>query len=223
MLEVVVLQVKGSETVSLPALHVAEADRILAARTAVIGHSRVVSVDWLIYVVPALYGELPVRDRYDVAALLGRVNRALPPPERQTAVLLGPGRWGTGSPSLGIPVAFSDVNHVSVLCEIVAMHKDLIPDVSLGTHFLNELVEMDMLYVALFPNQGENYLNEALLRGAPSHLLQLVPDAGRWQDAVRVLRAGDLSPAGRPVQLVANAMEQKADCFFEGPGPVSML
>ena len=30
---------------------------------------------------------------------------------------------------------------VSILCEIVAMHENLIPDVSLGTHFLNELVD----------------------------------------------------------------------------------
>jgi hypothetical protein len=51
-------------------------------------------------------------------------------------MLLGPGRWGTASPDLGVPVQFAEINHVSVLCEIVTMRENLIPDVSLGTHFV---------------------------------------------------------------------------------------
>ena len=34
------------------------------------------------------------------------------------------------------------------------MHEGLIPDVSLGTHFFNDLVEMDMLYLADHSRQG---------------------------------------------------------------------
>jgi hypothetical protein len=37
------------------------------------------------------------------------------------------------------------------LCGIIAMREDLIPDVSLGTHFFNDLVAMDILDPALFP------------------------------------------------------------------------
>ena len=71
-------------------------------------------------------------------------------------MLIGPGRWGTTTPSLGVPVSFAEIDTVSVLCEIVAMRDDLVPDVSLGTHFFNDLVEMDILYLALFPGrQGQ--------------------------------------------------------------------
>jgi hypothetical protein len=213
------LQVRGTESATLPSVEVRDEDRIIAAHGAVIGQSRVVDVHRFVYVVPASYAALSVRERYEVAGLLGRINRALPPPDREITALLGPGRWCTSSPELGVPVAFPDINRASVVCEIVAMRKDLIPDVSLGTHFLNELVEMDMLYLALFPAQRGNVLNEHLFLRAPSRLLALVPDAGRWADTVRVVLAADLAPEGGSVRLVANAVEQKVDCFFSRPQP----
>jgi hypothetical protein len=209
------LQVHGSESVDLPQIVVPEEDRIVAARGAVIGQSRVVDVDRFIYVRPSVYGQLPVRDRYEVVSVLGHLNRLLPPRDQEVTVLLGPGRWCTSSPSLGIPVAFADINRVSIVCEIVAMHRDLIPDVSLGTHFLNELVEMDMLYLALFPSQGGNVLNEKFFLENPSRLLDYLPDAARWLDGVRVVETAALRPRVPRVRLVANAVEQKVDCFVD--------
>jgi len=53
-------------------------------------------------------------------------------------------------PSLGVPITFNEISAVSVLSELVMMHEHLVPDVSLGTHLFNELVEADILYFALF-------------------------------------------------------------------------
>ncbi|MBL7076734.1 MAG: pyruvate, phosphate dikinase [Kiritimatiellae bacterium] len=208
------LQVQGVEVVDMPTVDVSDEDRIISARSAIIGQSRIVNADTFVYVVPEVYGALTVSERHEIANLLGKVNRALK--ERKDAgliVLLGPGRWGTSSPSLGIPVSFSDINGVSIICEIVAMRKDLIPDVSLGTHFLNELVEMDMLYLALFPGKDCSFLNESLFVEKPSILLDLVPSAAKWKDAVRVIPAAKLAGDKRYVTLTANAVKQEVDCF----------
>jgi hypothetical protein len=89
------------------------------------------------------------------------------------------------------------------------MRDDLVPDVSLGTHFLNELVEMDMLYLAFFPKQDTNTLNNALLEQAPNRLADLAPDAARWEQAIRVIAARDLVPDQGHIFLNANALEQK--------------
>ena len=107
-----------------------------------------------------------------------------------TIMLLGPGRWGTSSPSLGIPVSFVDINRVSVLCEIVAMREDLVPDVSLGTHFLSELVEMDMLYLALFPKQG---VFRFQVLASIRILVNLVGSASQSRKAWAVLSKGYIS------------------------------
>jgi len=206
------LQVQGIGAIKLPEIKVPEQHRIIEARGAVVGQSRLIPVDRLVYVVPALYGQLPLQERYAIARLLGEINRTAP--ADSTTMLLGPGRWGTSSPELGIPVSFNDINRVNVLCEIVAMHEHLVPDVSLGTHFLNELVENNMLYLALFPKQGNNFLNEAFFRQSRNRLLDLVPSAGKWIDTVHVIETSDL-PGGSGINLWASAVDQKVVCYLK--------
>jgi hypothetical protein len=209
------LQVKGTEAAVLPRVEIEEDARIIEARGAVIGRSRLMDVDLYIYVVPEVYGHLPIQQRYEVARLLGDINHATAERGAENIMLIGPGRWGTSSPSLGIPVSFTDINRVSALCEIVAMREDLVPDVSLGTHFLSELVEMDMLYLALFPKQGENYIRTEFFEKSPSLLLDLVPSAEKWQDAVKVIDPRNSTADGAPAKLSADAVEQKVICYFE--------
>jgi hypothetical protein len=207
------LQVRGSERKEIPEVDVAEEAKIIEARGAIIGQSRDAEIDRFIYVVPSVYGELPMQQRYEVARVLGRINRAVHSSPPATVMLLGPGRWGTSMPALGVPVSFNEINRVSILCEIVAMREDLIPDVSLGTHFLSELVEMDILYLALFPRQKGNRLNEDFFEATENRLGDLVPEAKRWEHAVRVIDV----PAGGPhVRLLANAQDQKVVCYLDG-------
>ena len=211
---------QGADIVKLPSVTVSDADRIVEAHGAIIGPSRVVRLDRFIYVVPRLYGDLPLARRYEVARLLGRINQN-DHQDGGTTMLLGPGRWGTSSPELGIPVHFAEISRVSVLCEIVTMRENLIPDVSLGTHFLNELVEMNILYMALFPQQQRNYLNERFFLESPNRLLDLVPGAAQWQEMVRVIDAKDVLDGDRGVLLLADASEQQATIFVADAGVLS--
>jgi len=94
------------------------------------------------------------------------------------------------------------------------MRENLVPDVSLGTHFLNELVEMNILYMALFPHQQRNYLHEEFFLNAPNRLLTLVPGAARWTDAVRVIDTHDVLPPDRLMLLLADARVQEARIFL---------
>jgi hypothetical protein len=147
-----------------------------------------------------------------VARLIGRVAHANAKEGTGITMLVGPGRWGTTTPSLGVPVSFAEINTVSVLCEVVAMREDLVPDVSLGTHFFNELVEMDVLYMALFPGREGNSINSEFLQQAPNRLTELLPEADRWAEVVKVLYASDLGD-GATLRLNANALDQKVVCY----------
>ena len=208
------LPVKGIEAPRPSVAPVSKADTIIEANGAVIGHSRHVRIDRFIYVVPAVYGRLALQDRYEVARLIGRIQQGLEPTGADCTMLLGPGRWGTSDPFLGIPVAFAEINRASILCEIVAMHEHLVPDVSLGTHFLNELVETDMLYLALFPQRGDNYLRTEWFENAANRLLQFVPEAGQWEKAIRVVEATGLPNGTGSVFLDADAFKQTAICYL---------
>ena len=209
------LQVASGGTVIESPPQVPQERVILESHGAVIGRSRVCEVDRLVYVVPAVYGQLPLAQRYAVARLIGRIMHLDEPQPPKTVMLVGPGRWGTTTPSLGVPVSFAEISNVSVLCEIVAMRDDLVPDVSLGTHFFNELVELDLLYLALFPNRKQNVWNRQLLEQAPNRLGQLLPDAAEWSQCVRVIDAHALPPPYNVVRLNANAFQQRVVCYLE--------
>jgi hypothetical protein len=191
---------------------VAQEDILLETAGPVIGQSRIESVQRIIYVAPSVYGRLPVNERYAVARLIGRLTHLEGPDRPDVTMLLGPGRWGTTTPSLGVPVSFAEINTVSILCEIVAMREDLVPDVSMGTHFFSELVEVDILYLALFPNHRGNFLRQAFFEGRENNLTKLLPDAGRYEDVVRVIDAADLP--GASVQLYANTVKQQVMCYL---------
>jgi pyruvate,water dikinase len=207
------LQVQGGTTIEMPDVKPNDEDLIIAARGAVIGHSRLTTIDRFIYVSPSLYGRLPLQSRHEVARLLGAVNH-VGGEGIENVMMLGPGRWGTTSPHLGIPVNFGDINHVSVLCEIVAMHENLVPDVSLGTHFLNEIVERNILYLALFPKQGDNFLSQEFFEDSPSSLLELVPSAENMEGVVRVIDAAKVAERAS-IRLTADSVGQSVLCYFE--------
>jgi hypothetical protein len=105
----------------------------------------------IIQVLAGPYSALNIADKYQVAALVGRLARQTP--EHSRLMLIGPGRWGTGSPELGVPVGFADISRVSVLVEIADMGNSMVPDLSFGSHFFQDLVETGIAYVALFPDE----------------------------------------------------------------------
>jgi hypothetical protein len=128
-------------------------------------------------------------------------------------MILGPGRWGTTTPSLGVPVSFAEISPATIVSEIAEMHADLIPDVSLGTHFFNEIVESETLYLAVFPEREDTIFNRRFFDSAPNRLIEILPDQGRWQEAVRVIEPSTIS-AGLRFCVNANAQKQTAVCYL---------
>ncbi len=183
--------------------------RLMVAHGAVIGVSREQRLSRIIYIVTKTYAKLSERDRYGVARLIGRLNQ-LHPADDRGLMLIGPGRWGTHSPSLGIPVSFGEISRASVVCEVVEMHERLIPDVSLGTHFFNDIVEHDMLYVAHFPRNTGNHIDTDWFLNAPNRLLELAPAAG---DLAHIVRVIDCDATGGSVWLRADATAQEMVVF----------
>ncbi|MDX9978853.1 MAG: PEP/pyruvate-binding domain-containing protein [Lentisphaeria bacterium] len=189
---------------------------LLESRGAVIGKPLHAMLDWVVYVCPGVYGELPVQDRYEIARIIGEITH-LPELDDRCVMLIGPGRWGTTTPSLGVPVTFAEISSVSVLCELVMMRENLVPDVSLGTHFFNDLVEREILYMAFFPRrEGSALSREFFEESWPNRLEEVLPSASDWSHAIRLLAAEDLTD-GTPM-ISADVMNQHTVCW-RAPGP----
>jgi hypothetical protein len=179
----------------------------------IVGQSLATAINRLIYVAPSVYSQMSMSNRYSIARLIGKLTH-LNPASGRTLALIGPGRWGTSMPSLGVPVSFAEINTVSILCELTLMHEGLVPDVSLGTHFFNDLVEMDMLYLAVSPGKQGHLLNEALLSKQPNQLSTLLPGAAEWSKCVWVIDSDRLAAPGT-IFLNVDSMKQRAVCYWE--------
>jgi hypothetical protein len=208
------LQVKGYGPIYEAPSHIGEENLILETHGPVIGAGRATNIDWIVYVVPSVYGYLPMDNRYAAARFIGRIMHHDDLKSSSCIMLMGPGRWGSAMPALGVPVSFAEINTVSVLCEIVAMNDNLVPDISLGTHFFNDLVEEDILYMGLFPGRDGNFLNERFLLHSPNMLLELFPQAEALSDVVRVIRTHNLL-YDKQLKLNSNAIKQHVLIYLE--------
>jgi hypothetical protein len=174
-----------------------------------LGGNVALDIKQLIYVDPRAYSQLAESARYDIARLIGQLNRLIEDKEKQAAAVLGPGRWGTSTASLGVPVSFAEINNFSVLGEISFQSGNAMPELSFGSHFFQDLVETGIFYVALFESGKKHPLNMKLLETAPQALLQLVPEAAKYKNVVKVF---DVSRMG--MRLVADIVTQRLVCFF---------
>jgi len=187
-----------------------EGRTILRSGGPVIGQSRNVPLDRIIYINPDTYWKLNLNDKYYVARLIGKVMRITPDNDYSGTMLIGPGRWGTTTPFLGIPVSFNEINKAVVLCEVVMMRDGLVPDVSLGTHFFNDLVDLDILYCALYPEKESSEIDFAWFLESENELERLLPDDAKWSDVVKVI---DFEKQG--AFLFADNLNQEVICYLK--------
>ncbi|MBQ7503475.1 hypothetical protein IJT93_12335 [bacterium] len=87
------------------------------------------------------------------AARIGRLNEALLK-ENRPYVLIGPGRWGSSDPSLGIPVQTGQILGAKVIIELPYGSRFVEP--SMGSHFFHELASMRIGYMTV------SFLNDEL-------------------------------------------------------------
>ncbi|MDR2696605.1 MAG: PEP/pyruvate-binding domain-containing protein [Deltaproteobacteria bacterium] len=140
------LQTKGlGSAVKIPK---AKKDGVFFASTGnFMGGNARLPLDYVILVKAAEYLALSERDKYMTARLIGTCNQKL---RGKNTLLAGPGRWGTTTPSLGVPVHFRELCHMTAICEISYKKAGLMPELSFGSHFFQDIVEADIFYAAVF-------------------------------------------------------------------------
>ena len=78
-------------------------------------------------------------------------------------LLIGPGRWGSSDPWLGIPVSWNQINHAKIIIELGI--EGLEPDPSFGSHFFQNLTSLHLAYFTLNKKETKTKLNWELLNG----------------------------------------------------------
>ncbi|GAA2524487.1 PEP/pyruvate-binding domain-containing protein [Rarobacter incanus] len=178
------LQTRGiGDAVSVPAAD-PQSD-IWRSRGNFMGGNVHMPIDAVVYVRPERYLVLGQQQRYGVARELGEVNRAL---AGQRIMFIGPGRWGTSTTDLGVPVHFAEINNAAALIEITEPGMDFAPDLSFGSHFFLDLVESDIFFAALDRGAPACHFDARGLVVRPNNLAELVPGAD-FGDIIHVVCA----------------------------------
>lgn len=162
----------------------------------------------IIYVDPQGYTKLSLSEKYEVARLVGRLNKSINREDTPT-MLLGPGRWGTTTPAMGVPIRFSEINNITAIAEIAYKDGSLIPDLSFGTHFFQDLVEMNIFYMAIYPEKEGVLFNRAFMETMFNRLSELSPEDGKYAGVVHVYDVRD-----RKMTLLSDIVTQNMVCFF---------
>ena len=155
------LQTRGlGKSIEIPKL-LNKKDCLFSSKGNFMGGNIRLPIDCIVYVSADEYLDLTEVDKYKIARQIGILNTLL---KGKNTMLMGPGRWGTSTPSLGVPVHFTELNNMSVMCEIAYSDRDVVPELSYGSHFFQDLVETGIFYVSLFDNKENVVFNEDALK-----------------------------------------------------------
>ncbi|MCP4634108.1 MAG: pyruvate, phosphate dikinase [candidate division Zixibacteria bacterium] len=161
-------------------------ENILFSANRYISNGRVSDISHIVYVDPQAYDELnDPNDLIAVGRAVGNLNKLLP---KRQFILMGPGRWGSrGDIKLGVRVTYSDISNTAVLVEIARKKGSYVPDLSFGTHFFQDLVEAEIRYVPLYPDDEGIIFNENFLRKSENILSEVLPEFTRLENTIRLI------------------------------------
>lgn len=187
---------------------------LFASQGRFMGGNLDLAIDRVIRVDGARYAELPRPQKYAVARLVGALNRQYATPGDCTTLLIGPGRWGTSTPELGVPVRFADIDRVRILVEVADPDAGIVPDLSFGSHFFQDLVEARIAYAALFPAEADCEYHPAWLDRHPAHTPEVNIGDPVDPAVLATVQVHDTRDAA--LRVVADVVQQRLVCFRAG-------
>ena len=175
---------------------------LLKVKSQFMGGNRYIPIDYVVLVKAKEYLALSEQEKYQVARQIGLLNQEL---KNHSVMLMGPGRWGTTTPSLGVPVHFTELSHMSAICEIA--YQEMTPELSFGSHFFQDLVESDIFYIAAHESSEHVLFQPETL----SICREIKEDRGEEFEAVShalcVIETSGL-------HLYSDIVDQVAACYF---------
>lgn len=182
--------------------------KILFSANRYVSNGYVPNITHIVYVSPENYGNIKdYDDLIKVGRLIGRLNKILP---RQQFILMGPGRWGSrGDIKLGVNVSYSDISNTAMLIEIAQQKNEYVPDLSFGTHFFQDLVEANIRYLPLYPDDGQSYFNNDFFGLSNNVLESILPDFAFLKEVVKVIDVKEVT-GGNVVKVYMNGDQEEA-------------
>jgi hypothetical protein len=160
--EVSVLQIRPMVTFERP--HLVDLEKttpedLLATSSICLGNGDNISIHDILYV---KIDGFKLQDTQRIAKELKELNARFSP--ERPYLLVGPGRWGTADPLMGIPVQWNHIANARSIIEVGL--PDLYVEPSFGSHFFQNITSLGISYFTIPPNRLEQDLNRTWLESS---------------------------------------------------------
>ncbi len=146
------------ETINLRPEDIRKEDMLLVSNTA-LGNGIVKNIHDFVYVKPENFN---ASKSQEIVHLLEKLNDKFTT-EKKNYVLVGPGRWGSSDPWLGIPVKWPQISAARLIVESGLEHYRIDP--SQGTHFFQNLTSFRVGYFTVNPFINDGFYDIEYLAG----------------------------------------------------------
>ncbi len=155
------------------------------------GNSLETRIDVVVQIDPIGYYEYPYNLKPQVAEALRRLNIYYRDSGKHL-MLMTPGRVGTSSPELGVPVTFASISGFAGICEVSDNRAGYMPELSYGSHLFQDLVEAEIFYSAIWNDRRTRVYREEFFDDLPNVFPGICPDMEELFSMFRVTEPDDL-------------------------------
>ena len=127
-------------------------DELFCASSIALGNGVISDIKNIIFINPNEFDSS--KTKY-IAKEIEKINNIIPDDEKY--LLIGPGRWGSSDPWLGIPVEWSQISKAKVIIEY-GMHSFPV-DPSFGSHFFQNVTSMRLGYFTIDHKNAEDFID----------------------------------------------------------------
>jgi len=171
-------------------------------------------INYVLYVPAQAYFSIPSQsERYKLERAIGRLNTVL---VNENFICVGPGRWGTSNPDLGVHVDYADIFNCKALLELSGENIGPAPEPSLGTHFFQDLLE-GQIY-PLSTHIGEDIFLAEFFESTTNHLPAWLPEYESVGSFLRLIRVDDYRP-NHHLELIMEGDTGRALAFLKPNTP----
>lgn len=173
---------------------------------------RISEITHVLFIPPEGYYALPTSAaRAELGLTIGKLNAAL---KENTFICLGPGRWGTSNPDLGVHIGYGDIYNTRALVELAGQGVGSAPEASFGTHFFQDLVESNIYPLAIYMEDQEVVFNREFFYDTPNFLTIFLPEMESLKDCLRLIKVDTFRP-DHHLELVMDDMAGKSVAYLE--------
>lgn len=153
--------VDNKESITTDLEKVSLKNTIIYSKSA-LGNGTITDLSDIVYVKPESFN--PAKNN-ELAERISKINDQFRS-ENKNYILIGPGRWGSQDPWLGIPVKWPQISSARVIVESGLESYRIDP--SQGTHFFQNLTSFRVGYFTINPYMNDGFFDLNYLNGLPS-------------------------------------------------------